>query len=82
MRLKRFKYEKNSPLKSCYIKLSNIWAAIASAYSMEVSAAELEASSIIIANAAKSIHADTAEQLQGQYWAHNFWTIPSSEVWS
>ena len=54
MRLKRFKYEKSSPLKYCYVKLSSTWnevkATIASAFDLDVTSDTIESSSIIVAD--------------------------------
>lgn len=52
MRLRRFKYEKSSPLKSCYVKLSSTWnevkATIASAFRLDLTTTSIESSSIIV----------------------------------
>lgn len=52
MRLRRFKYEKNSPLKSCYVKLSSTWnevkATIASAFGLNLTTTSIESSSIVV----------------------------------
>ena len=46
MRLKRFKYEKSSPLKYCYVKLSSTWnevkATIVSAFDLDVTSDTIE----------------------------------------
>lgn len=54
MRLKRFKYEKSSPLKYCYVKLSSTWnevkATIASDFDLDVTSDTIESSSIVVAD--------------------------------
>ena len=58
MRLKRFKYEKSSPLKYCYVKFSSTWnevkATIASAFDLDVTSDTIESSSIVVADSGAS----------------------------